>query len=122
MEQLVANFERTWSRPPAPQELDAMVESHVREEVFYREALAMGLVTALHEDPLAAAAETAAAICAKSPDAIRAMKRLFNSAWRLTDAEALALEAELQLGVMGKKNQLEAVMANLQKRAPEFDD
>ena len=43
VEQLVANFERTWSRPPKPQELDAMVESHVREEVFYREALAMGL-------------------------------------------------------------------------------
>lgn len=43
VEQLVANFERTWSRPPTPQELDAMVESHVREEVFYREALAMGL-------------------------------------------------------------------------------
>jgi hypothetical protein len=43
VEQLAANFERTWSRPPAPQELDAMVEGHVREEVFYREALAMGL-------------------------------------------------------------------------------
>ena len=43
VEQLVANFERTWSRPPTPQELDAIVESHVREEVFYREALAMGL-------------------------------------------------------------------------------
>jgi hypothetical protein len=43
VEQLVANFERTWSRPPAQKELDAMVESHVREEVFYREALAMGL-------------------------------------------------------------------------------
>ena len=43
VEQLVANFERTWSRPPKPRELDAMVESHVREEVFYREALAMGL-------------------------------------------------------------------------------
>ena len=43
VEQLVANFERTWSRPPTPQELDAMVESHVREEVFYREAMAMGL-------------------------------------------------------------------------------
>jgi enoyl-CoA hydratase/carnithine racemase len=86
------------------------------------EALAMGLVTALHDDPLAAAMEAATAIRVKSPDAIRAMKRLFNSAWRLTDAEALALEAELQLGVMGKKNQQEAVMANLQKRAPEFDD
>jgi hypothetical protein len=43
VEQLVANFERTWSRPPSPQELDAMVDSHVREEVFYREAMAMGL-------------------------------------------------------------------------------
>jgi hypothetical protein len=43
VEQLAANFERTWSRPPTQQELDAMVEGHVREEVFYREALAMGL-------------------------------------------------------------------------------
>jgi hypothetical protein len=50
------------------------------------------------------------------------MKRLFNSAWRLSDSEALALEAELQLGVLGKKNQLEAVMANMQKRSPEFYD
>jgi enoyl-CoA hydratase/carnithine racemase len=86
------------------------------------EACQMGLVTVLHDDPLAAAIETARAICAKSPDAIRSMKRLFNSAWRLSDSEALALEAELQLGVLGKKNQLEAVMANMQKRLPEFDD
>ncbi len=43
VQQLASNFERTWSRPPTPQELDAMVESHVREEVFYREAMAMGL-------------------------------------------------------------------------------
>lgn len=86
------------------------------------EAFAMGLVTALHDDPIAAAMEAAAAIRAKSPDAIRAMKQLFNSAWRLTDADALALEADLQLGVLGKKNQLEAVMANVQKRVPDFDD
>ncbi len=86
------------------------------------EALAEGLVTALHDDPLAAAMEAAAAICMKSPDAIRGMKQLFNTAWRLPDAEALAMEAKAQLGVMGKKNQLEAVMANMQKRAPEFDD
>jgi hypothetical protein len=43
VQQLASNFERTWSRPPTPQELDAMVEGHVREEVFYREAMAMGL-------------------------------------------------------------------------------
>jgi len=86
------------------------------------EACQMGLVSALHDDPLAAAMETASAICIKSPDAIRSMKRLFNDAWRLSEPEALALEAELQLGVLGKGNQLEAVMANLQKRAPNFDD
>ena len=43
VQQLAANFERTWSRPPTAGELDSMVEGYVREEVFYREALAMGL-------------------------------------------------------------------------------
>jgi len=43
VEQLAANFERTWMREPAEAELAALVENHVREEVFYREALAMGL-------------------------------------------------------------------------------
>jgi len=43
VQQLASNFERIWSRQPTPQELDALVEGHVREEVFYREAMAMGL-------------------------------------------------------------------------------
>ena len=43
VEQLVANFKRTWMRPPTEDELSALVENHVRDEVFYREALAMGL-------------------------------------------------------------------------------
>lgn len=82
----------------------------------------IGLITETHDDPLAAAMEMAAAIRVRSPDAIRAMKRLVNTAWGLSEAEALALEAELQHGVLGKKNQLEAVTANMQKRAPEFGD
>jgi hypothetical protein len=41
--QLAANFERTRMRQPTRDELDAMVESQVREEIFYREAMAMGL-------------------------------------------------------------------------------
>ncbi len=49
VEQLVANFKRTWSRPPTATELEHMIEGHVREEVFYREALAMGLD---QDDPL----------------------------------------------------------------------
>jgi hypothetical protein len=31
-------------------------------------------------------------------------------------------EAELQMAVMGGANQLEAVAANMQKRAPDFSD
>jgi hypothetical protein len=38
-----AYFESQWHRPPSPQELAAMVEDRVREEVLYREGLAMGL-------------------------------------------------------------------------------
>jgi hypothetical protein len=43
VEQLAANFKRTWMRSPTENELSALVENYVREEVFYREALAMGL-------------------------------------------------------------------------------
>ena len=42
-EQLVANFNRTWLRAPSKDELAGMVDNYVREEVFYREAMAMGL-------------------------------------------------------------------------------
>ena len=36
-------FESQWHRQPTPQEFGAMVEDKVREDVLYREALAMGL-------------------------------------------------------------------------------
>lgn len=40
---LVARFERVWLRPPTPAERDGLVASFVREEVLYREGLALGL-------------------------------------------------------------------------------
>lgn len=40
---LQAQFERVRQRPPSPEELQGLVEGWVREEVFYREGLAMGL-------------------------------------------------------------------------------
>ena len=43
VEQLAANFKRTWMRPATETELTGLIESYVRDEVFYREALAMGL-------------------------------------------------------------------------------
>ena len=40
---LAGLFERTWRRPPTPAELDGLIEDHLKEEIFYREALALGL-------------------------------------------------------------------------------
>ena len=40
---LAATFQRTWMRPPTPEELAGLVEDRVREEILYREALALGL-------------------------------------------------------------------------------
>lgn len=86
------------------------------------QAREIGLVTAVHEDPLAAAHEVARAIAGKSPDAIRAGKKLLNEAWSLSDPEALALEARTQLPLLGSRNQMESVLANFEKREPRFKD
>jgi hypothetical protein len=43
IESLAQRFAQTWQRPPTAPELDALVEDFVREEVLYREALALGL-------------------------------------------------------------------------------
>ena len=43
VEQLAARFKRSRLRPPTAIELAALIEGHVREEVYYRQALAMGL-------------------------------------------------------------------------------
>lgn len=43
IELLASLWERQWRRPPTPEELDGLIQSFIREEVLYREALAMGL-------------------------------------------------------------------------------
>lgn len=86
------------------------------------EAQQLGIVTAVHDDPLEAAHGAANNIAAKSPDAIRAAKRLINEGWRLSEPDSLALEAELQGRIIGGENQMESVRANLENRAPEFKD
>jgi len=86
------------------------------------EAVELGLVTAVHDDPLAAANDWAHAVAKRSPDAVRAMKRLFNAGYGLPEADALRLEADLQAAVMSGSNQAEAVRANMDKRSPEFAD
>jgi len=43
IEHLAAGFARTWQRPPTPAEMEGLVRDQVREEVYYREAMALGL-------------------------------------------------------------------------------
>jgi enoyl-CoA hydratase/carnithine racemase len=82
----------------------------------------LGVVTHVSEDPLSSARALAAEIATKSPDAVRSAKRLFDTAWTGSAEQTLALEAELQLGLMGSPNQLAAVSAGVTKQPPEFVD
>lgn len=43
IENLATGFTRAWQRAPTAEELEGLVRDRVREEVYYREALAMGL-------------------------------------------------------------------------------
>ena len=40
---MVQRFERVWQREPSKDELDGLIENFVLEEIYYREALAIGL-------------------------------------------------------------------------------
>ena len=86
------------------------------------EAAALGLVTRVADDPLAAARELAAEIAGRSPDAVRAAKRLYESTWPAPAPGALELETELQRGLMGSPNQLEAVRSGMAREPAGFTD
>jgi hypothetical protein len=43
IEHLTTGFARVWQRPPTAEELDRLIRDYIREEVYYREAIAMGL-------------------------------------------------------------------------------
>lgn len=86
------------------------------------EAQRIGLATAVHDDPLGDALEAAREIATRSPDALRAAKRLLNDADDERMAEILAAEARAQQALLGSPNQVEAVRANLEKRPPTFRD
>ena len=40
---LIEGWRRTWQRPPTEQELRGLVDDFLKEEIFYREAMALGL-------------------------------------------------------------------------------
>ena len=86
------------------------------------DAVRLGLATRVSADPLAEARALAEEMAQRSPDALRAAKRLFNQAAAgASDAELLQAESNEQVALMGSPNQREAVLANLEKRAPRFE-
>ena len=86
------------------------------------EAQALGFVTRLAEDPHTAAMALAHEIAGKSPEAVRGAKRLYNMAADQDGAAILLAESAEQKAVLRTPNQIEAVMAGMQKRAPVFQD
>lgn len=128
----VSVMEIKWGLIPdmsGTQTLRHLVRQDVAKELTYTgrvvdaaEAAQLGLVTRVVDEPLTVATETARAIAGKSPDAIREGKRLLNAAYRLRHDDALRLEADIQRTLLGSPNQMEAVTANLEKRAPAFEE
>lgn len=94
--------------------------TYTAEEVGAEEALRLGFVTELADDPLARAMELAHTIASKSPSAIRAAKRLVQAAYSAPEDEVLHRESREQTDLIGKPDQMEVIAANMAGRAPRF--
>src|ERR1700744_1487145 len=108
--------------------LASLVRDDILRELTYtgrifsaQEALSYGLATRVCADPRAPALEVAREIAGKSPDAVRAAKRLLNKL-SVDPGPALLAESVEQQKLLGSANQGEAVRANMEKRAPKFAD
>lgn len=125
-------MEAKWGLVPdmgITQTLPRLLRADLARELTYtarivsgEEAAAVGLVTRVAEDPHEAAFALAREIAARSPDAVRAAKRLYSEAWAAPPAEALKLETELQRALIGSPNQLAAVTTGMTKEPAEFAD
>ena len=86
------------------------------------DACAMGFATEVAEEPLSRAMALADEIAGKNPHAIRAAKRLSNALATSTDEELLLAESEEQTQIIGKPNQIEAVMSQMEGRPAAYPD
>ena len=84
------------------------------------EAHQLGVVTRLTESPLETAMQIASEIAQRSPDAVRGAKALINRLSNAGAAEHFAEERKIIYSLIGKPNQVEAVMSNFEKRPASF--
>ncbi len=106
-----------------------MVRDDVLRELTYtnrefsgEDALGLGFATYVDADPHARAMAIATEIAAKNPEAMRQAKALFNEYGDMDEDAILMAESVRQAAVIRKPNQIEAVTAQMQKRAPVFVD
>ncbi len=111
--------------------VNELVRPDIARELCYtgrilsgQEAIDIGLATRIAANPREEALAQAQAIAGKSPHAVRAMKRMLNDASTPKEhaARVLLEESREQDAIIGSPNQVEAVYANLEKRAPKFSD
>lgn len=95
---------------------------YTNREMTGVEAQALGFATHVDPAPLARALALASEIANRNPHAVRGAKRLCNM---LADSDAAAIlqaESDEQVKVIRSPNQVEAVMAAMAKRKPNFAD
>lgn len=96
--------------------------TYTAREFTGEQAVALGFVTRLADDAHAEAVTLAREIAARNPDAVRGAKRLANLARDEGAGPILLAESIQQAALIATPNQMEAVMANLQKRPANFAD
>jgi enoyl-CoA hydratase/carnithine racemase len=109
--------------------LSQLVRADVAKELTFtarvfdgREAVAIGVATRLSETPYDDAMALARDIAGRSPDAVRGAKALFNGLLHGSAAQQFADERRVIGSLIGRPNQVEAIMSNFEKRVPNFVD
>lgn len=96
--------------------------TYTNREFTGEEARSIGLATHVDGDPLAKSTEIAATIADRNPHAIRGAKRLANAMFDKDTADLLMDESLEQHKLLRSKNQMEAVMAGMEKRKARYQD
>lgn len=90
------------------------------EVVTAKDAMEMGLITGFSDDPLQQALQLVNTITERSPDAVAAVKKLYQNTWFRAEWLMLARESFYQLRILLGKNQGRAVkrQMNPEKKIP----
>lgn len=113
--------------------LSVTARGRVREDILLKHTLLadkftgayaqeVGFATEVSENPQARGEQLAQELLQKSPDFMKNAKYMLRQTYSMPTLARPKIELELQQPLLGSKNQMEAVTANLQKRPPTFTD